>query len=89
MVRLGSLTKDNVNQLKKLAYAVFPIQYSSNFYQKLLAEKDENLIRLAYVSDNVVGALATRIEPDNKVHIMILGVLFAYRRQGIGKLLLL
>lgn len=56
------MTKDNVGQLRKLNSVVFPVSYSDKFYDAVVKEDDKNIVKLAYHSDNVVGAITCRIE---------------------------
>jgi ribosomal protein S18 acetylase RimI-like enzyme len=61
-VRLNPLTKDNVGQYRRLTATVLPVTYRDKFYRDLLKNNSEDLIQLAYVSGNLVGAVACRIE---------------------------
>mmetsp|Transcript_10494 Transcript_10494/g.14710 ORF Transcript_10494/g.14710 Transcript_10494/m.14710 type:complete len:173 (-) Transcript_10494:332-850(-) len=89
-VDYGGITVDNIEQLRKVNIACFPVSYNDAFYRSVVSLKDENLCKFAYWNGFVVGAVCTRVEPipDNsgrsRLYIMTLGVLAAYRGRGIG-----
>ncbi|XP_065903163.1 N-alpha-acetyltransferase 50-like isoform X2 [Dysidea avara] len=88
-VELGDITPHNIKQLRKLNAAVFPIAYTDKFYKDVL-ELGE-LAKFAYFNDIVVGGVCCRVETEamvKKLYIMTLGCLAAYRRLGVGTLLL-
>ena len=49
-VRFGNVTKDNINQLKSLNLATFPVTYATKFYKDVLKQKNNNLIKLGNFS---------------------------------------
>ncbi|MFH4977302.1 hypothetical protein AB6A40_004011 [Gnathostoma spinigerum] len=88
-MELGDVTIHNVQQLKRLNQAVFPVSYNDKFYKEIVSAGE--LAKLAFFNDIVVGGVCCRIDVQDKVrrlYIMTLGTLAPYRRLGIGALLL-
>ncbi|VDM96879.1 unnamed protein product [Thelazia callipaeda] len=86
---LGDVTHHNVEQLRRLNQAVFPVAYNDRFYKDIVTAGE--LAKLAYFNDIVVGAVCCRIDVQDgirRLYIMTLGTLAPYRRLGIGTLLL-
>ncbi|VDN39543.1 unnamed protein product [Gongylonema pulchrum] len=80
-MELGEVTRHNVQQLKRLNQAVFPLAYNDKFYRDVVS--DGELAKLAYFNDIVVGAVCCRIDVQNgirRLYIMTLGTLAPYRR---------
>uniref|UniRef100_A0A0N5AVR5 N-terminal methionine N(alpha)-acetyltransferase NatE n=1 Tax=Syphacia muris TaxID=451379 RepID=A0A0N5AVR5_9BILA len=88
-IALGDVTHHNIQQLKRLNQAVFPVSYNDKFYKEVVTTGE--LAKLAYFNDIVVGGVCCRIDVQNNVrrlYIMTLGTLAPYRRLGIGTMLL-
>lgn len=85
----GAVTEKNIEQLKLLNRAIFPINYTERMYKDILAYPD--VTQLAYHNDVLVGAIACRLEKSAqgpKLYILTLGVLAPYRGMGAGAALL-
>eukprot|EP01112_Ceratiomyxa_fruticulosa_P008899 TRINITY_DN2309_c0_g2_i2.p1 TRINITY_DN2309_c0_g2~~TRINITY_DN2309_c0_g2_i2.p1 ORF type:complete len:175 (-),score=20.03 TRINITY_DN2309_c0_g2_i2:57-581(-) len=104
-IEFGTVTEKNLGSLRVLNLALFPVQYREQFYHDLLLPSKNDLARLAFYNDVLVGAVVCRIENKEgndiarlpagsqnqgvKIYIMTLGVLAPYRIGGIGRRLLL
>ncbi|EFN58662.1 hypothetical protein CHLNCDRAFT_13632, partial [Chlorella variabilis] len=88
-ISFGTVTDKNIEQLKLLNRAVFPISYPERMYKDILAYTD--VTHLAYHNDVLVGAITCRLEKSAqgpKLYILTLGVLAPYRGMGAGSALL-
>ncbi|KAI8909397.1 hypothetical protein PhCBS80983_g00687 [Powellomyces hirtus] len=88
---LNDLTPNNVGQLKALNEVIFTEKQSDDFYKD--AVKSEEFAKLALFNDICVGGITTTketVEGSDKTKVVIttLGVLNAYRRMGLGAMLL-
>eukprot|EP00980_Cylindrotheca_fusiformis_P000309 scaffold73_cov118-Cylindrotheca_fusiformis.AAC.5 len=92
-IEFGQITSDNVEQLRKVNLACFPVQYQETYYKGVVEGKNESLCKFAYFNGFVVGAACARLEGmknsnKQRIYIMTLGVLAAYRGRGIGRQLI-
>ncbi|PRW56198.1 N-alpha-acetyltransferase 50 [Chlorella sorokiniana] len=85
----GPVNEKNIEQLRVLNRAIFPINYPERMYKDILAFPD--VTHLAYHNDVLVGAIACRLEKTPQgpqLYILTLGVLAPYRGMGAGTALL-
>lgn len=91
-VQLCACTAANVNELQTLIMSVLPVRYPKSFYKSILS--DPRLCRYARSDGRLVAAIVLqreggkRRQPPSDMTVMLICVLAAYRRQGIGSLLL-
>mmetsp|Transcript_4691 Transcript_4691/g.9746 ORF Transcript_4691/g.9746 Transcript_4691/m.9746 type:complete len:192 (-) Transcript_4691:147-722(-) len=64
-VEFGRINQDNIEQLRKVNLACFPVQYQEKYYKDVSETKSDGLCKFAYWNGFVVGAACSRIEPLN------------------------
>mmetsp|Transcript_23386 Transcript_23386/g.51204 ORF Transcript_23386/g.51204 Transcript_23386/m.51204 type:complete len:182 (-) Transcript_23386:2244-2789(-) len=62
-VEFGRINQDNIEQLRKVNLACFPVQYQEKYYKDVSESAGEGLCKFAYWNGFVVGAACARIEP--------------------------
>ncbi|ACO64195.1 predicted protein [Micromonas commoda] len=90
-VTFRDLTPENEPELRRLNSVVFPIRYSDKFYQECAAAG--RVTQLAYIGDELVGAIACRLEltplkSGARLYLMTVGVYAPHRNGAIGTRLL-
>lgn len=72
--------------------ASFPVLYNEDFYKDVVKSGNTELNKFAYYRGAVVGAVCARVEAigdtEQRLYIMTLATLAAYRGRGIGSQLL-
>ncbi|KAI8924015.1 acyl-CoA N-acyltransferase [Entophlyctis helioformis] len=95
-VVLRSIDADNIGELRMVNSSVLPIAYNDAFYADVWNKHPVELSCLAYLNGQAVGGISCRREvsaetpdgPKDRIYIMTLCVLPAYRRLNIGSMLL-
>ncbi|GAX23563.1 hypothetical protein FisN_14Hh259 [Fistulifera solaris] len=92
-VEFGSITADNIEHLRRINGASFPIVYNQAYYKDLLDQDDASqLNQFAFYKGQIVGAICAVLQDiaagDQHVYIRTLAVLAAYRGRGIGSQLM-
>ena len=92
-VDIPSVTRNNVNQLRRQNATLLPVSYSDKVYEHALADDTRELCKIGLFNDIPVADICCRLEDGKdvahaKVYIMILGVLPTYRRLGVASALL-
>mmetsp|Transcript_32564 Transcript_32564/g.76715 ORF Transcript_32564/g.76715 Transcript_32564/m.76715 type:complete len:189 (+) Transcript_32564:151-717(+) len=62
-VEFGRINQDNIEQLRKVNLACFPVQYQEKYYKDVSESSGDGLCKFAYWNGFVVGAASARIEP--------------------------
>jgi len=87
-IEYGAINEQNVEQLRKVNAACFPVSYNDSFYKEVVEQHSDNLSKFAYYQNFVIGAVCCRLEnvenDKKRLYIMTLGVLAAYRGRGVG-----
>lgn len=86
MVDLVELSNKNLGQVRLLSAHCFPVVYRDSFFEQLLMHAE--FVRLGYLADCLVGAIACKLDDLGNLYLMLLGVLVKYRRSGIASELL-
>ncbi|KAI8379566.1 acyl-CoA N-acyltransferase [Radiomyces spectabilis] len=85
-INLRNITPENIDQVRSLHLALFPVHYNDKFFDHLLQVGE--FAKLAYWGDTCVGLVCCRLENDgldrSKLYMMTLGVLHPYRHRGIA-----
>ena len=97
-VSLGDVNIANVKQLQTLNVSSLPVRYSDKFYRDLLTNGNEKYQKFACWNGFTIGAVCARVEKheavegveaqQNRLYIMVINVLAAYRRRGVASVLL-
>lgn len=92
-ISLADITKNNINQVRRLNALLLPIEYEENVYDIALAEDTNPICKLGLFNDIPVANICCRLEEGKdvttwKVYVMTLAVLKPYRRLGIADALL-
>ncbi|KAL5523947.1 hypothetical protein ACEPAG_8120 [Sanghuangporus baumii] len=86
-ISFPSITPENVEVLRKLNTALFPIKYGEIFYNGVVQPELARFCKLVYVNDDPVGTVTGRVvdhENETKLYIMTMGVLESHRSRKIG-----
>jgi len=89
-INSAALTKNNIGTVKRINQVVFPISYSTKFYDESLAADLEEFNRLVYYNDIPIACVCCRFDKtpgsdSAKLYIATMAVLAAYRSLTIGK----
>ena len=89
-VQITDINNNNIEQLKLINVTTLPVRYTDKFYKDLLEKGYREYLKFAAWNGFQVGATCARIEPHdsipdcNRLYIMTINVLAAYRRRGVG-----
>ena len=94
-LKLSEININNLEELQQLNKLLFPVHYHDSFYTDLLNIHPKGLSSIAYIDNNIIGAICCRkeyshfinildFESGYRTYIMTIGIIEEYRRCKIG-----